>query len=499
MPGFRSIAASLAVALSLAACSGLKDALTGHTSVAARAGSQTLTVSRLAGMMASTPAPARKDVALAITNLWVNYQLLGGASARGDTLGDPKLIDDAMWAQIANLKGRKFGEVLKKAAPPADTATFEKHYNDGDLLAARHILITGDRDVLKPAQIDSVRRVATGILKQTTPANFTKMVTKYSADPGSKATGGEYVFPKGQMVAEFEKATLALKPGEMSGLVQSKFGFHIILRETWPEAKAKFSEMYAKNLQQGADTMYVANLEKGAMVEVKPGVAKKVKALGADVDAFRDDNTVLATSKAGNLTTARLARWVAAYPAQARIREQIAQAPDSMMPMFIKYIMRNDLMLHAADSAKITLDTAEMNNIRRGFTSSLMNTLGGLKIAPSQLADSAKTTSAKEKLAAARVEAYLDALLKNQAQFVDVSEPVSLALHRRYETRVVTAGIDRAVVDATKLKAQADSARAKAMPSTVVPMPGAPAPGAPPAPAAPKTAQPPAPAPTKKP
>ena len=492
MPRIRSIVAAVSTTLTVVACSGLRDALTGHSNVAARAGSLQLPVTRLAQMMASTPAPARKDVALAISNLWVNYELLGQSAAHGDTLSDPKLIDDAMWAQIANLKGKKFGEVLQKAAPPLDTLSFEKHYNDGDLLVARHILIMGDRDKLKPAQIDSVRRVATGVLKQTTPANFAAMVAKYSGDAGSKANGGEYVFPKGKMVAEFEKATLALKPGEMSGLVQSQFGFHIILRETWPEAKAKFSELYARELRQGADTMYVAALERGAKVEVKPGIAKKVKELGADVDAFRDDNTVLATSRSGNLTAARLARWVAAYPAQARIREQIMQAPDSMMPMFIKYVMRNDLMLHAADSAKITLDTAEMNNIRRSFTGSLMNTLTSLRISPAQLADSAKTTSAKEKLAAARVDAYLDALLRNQAQFVDVSEPVSLALHRKYDTRIVPAGIERSVLEATKIKSQGDSAKAKGMPQTIVPMPDAPAQGA----AAPPKG---APTPTKKP
>ena len=487
---FRSAALALTATFALAACSGLKDALTGHTDVAARAGSQSLSVTRLSQMLATTPVPARKDVASAITNLWVNYQLLASAAARGDTLTDPKMIDDAMWAQIANLKGRKFAEALQKAAPPIDTNSFEKHFTDGtEILVVRHILIAGDKAALKPARMDSVKRFAEGVLKQTNAANFPAMVKKYSKDPGSLQSGGEYVFPRGQMVAEFDKAAAALKPGEMSGLVQTQFGFHIILRETWAEAKSKFSEAYAKSAQQGADTLFIANLEKGAKVEVKPNIAKTVKALGADVDAFRENSEVLATSKVGNLTASRLARWVAAYPPQARIREQIAQAPDSMMPMFVKYVMRNDLMLHAADSAKITLDTADMNGIRRAFAGSVMNALNGLKISPKQLADSAKTASEREKLAATRVEQYLDALLKNQAQFIDVSEPVAIALHKRFDSRIVTSSIDRAVVDAVKLKAQSDSNAAKAMPSSVVPMPGAVTPSGTP-PAAPPVAAP---------
>jgi parvulin-like peptidyl-prolyl cis-trans isomerase-like protein len=494
MPRIRSIAAACTATLALAACSGLKDALTGHTDIAARAGSRQLTVKRLSEMMASTPVPARKDVGVAIANLWVNYQLLGQAAAAGDTLTDPKLIDEAMWASIANLKGKKFTEAREKMAPPADTSGFEKHYAAGDgFLVARHILIMGDRDSLKPPKMDSVRRLAESVVKQTTPANFTQMVTKYSQDPGSKQTGGEYVFPKGMMVQEFEKATLALKPGEMSGLVQSKFGFHIILRESWTDAKPKYTDKYMTLAKGATDSVYFAKLEADAKIDIKPTAAKTVKAVGADVDAYRTDNTLIASSNKGNLTAARLARWVAAYPPQAKIREQIASAPDSVMPIFIKYIMRNDMMLKAADSAKITLDTAEVNGVRRAFQASVMNSMTGLRVAPAQLLDSAKTRADKEKLAAARIETYMDALLKNQAQFVDVTEPVSVAVKMKYESRIVTAGIERAVADAAKAKAAADSAKSKAMGSSVVPMPGAaPAPPAGP----PATAAPPKPKPT---
>ena len=132
-----------------------------------------------------------------------------------------------------------------------------------------------------------------------------------------------------------------------------------------------------------------------------------------------------------------------------------------------------------------------MNNIRRSFRGSLMAAMNGLRVAPTALADSAKTTAEKERLASARVEAYLDQLLKNQAQFIDVSEPVAIALRKKFEARVVTAGIDRAVAEADKAKAKADSAKAATMPSTAVPMPGAPAAGAAPSPA-------PAPAPAAK-
>src|ERR1019366_4902759 len=99
MSSIRLRSAVLVSIIGITACSGLKDALTAHVDTVARAGGQELTVQRLSQMMAAANAPARKDVALAIANIWVNYQLLGEAASRGDSLTDQKLIDEGMWAQ----------------------------------------------------------------------------------------------------------------------------------------------------------------------------------------------------------------------------------------------------------------------------------------------------------------------------------------------------------------------------------------------------------------
>ncbi len=476
MSRIRLRAAALVTTFAVTACAGLKDALTAHVDLVARAGSQELSTQRLVQMMTAAGVPPKKEVAVAISNLWVNYQLLAQAGAKGDTIGDNRAVDDAMWAQIAQLKSKKFYENVAKSFPAVDASTFEAKYNDGAMLAARHILFMAQAGQMKPTQIDSVKRQAEKILKMVNATNFAEMAKKYSKD-GSAAQGGDLgVFAKGAMVPEFEKGLVALKPGEVSGLVQSQFGFHIIKRETWAEAKDKFTATYGKGANQAAESTFLANMEKGAAVEVKPNAAKTVKALAEDVDGYREDKTVIATSRSGDMTAAKLAKWIAAFSPQARIREQITQAPDSAIPYFVKNVMRNEMVLRAADSAKVQLDTADVNNIRRSFRSSLMGAMNGLRVSPAALADSAKTTSEKERLAAARVEAYLDLLLKNQAQFVDVSEPVSSALRKKFEARVVTAGVVRAVAEAEKAKAKADSAKAAAMPSTVVPMPGAPVP-----------------------
>ncbi|OYW04786.1 MAG: hypothetical protein B7X11_02565, partial [Acidobacteria bacterium 37-65-4] len=90
----------------------------------------------------------------------------------------------------------------------------------------RHILFKTDgKDDAK------VKAAAEAVLaKAKAPgADFAKLATQYSEDEGSKGKGGEYdFFGKGTMVKEFEDAAWALQPNEISGLVKTQFGYHII-------------------------------------------------------------------------------------------------------------------------------------------------------------------------------------------------------------------------------------------------------------------------------
>ena len=113
---------------------------------------------------------------------------------------------------------------------------------------ASHILLTVAATAPQAEQ-DAAKAKALELLKEVkkNPAQFAELAKKYSQDPGSAANGGDLgLFGKGMMVKAFDDAVFALKPGEISDLVRSEFGYHIIkLTAIKPARIAPFSEVSA--------------------------------------------------------------------------------------------------------------------------------------------------------------------------------------------------------------------------------------------------------------
>src|SRR5205085_2435953 len=95
---------------------------------------------------------------------------------------------------------------------------------------AAHILINAAKDA-PAADREKAKAKAESLLAEArkNPAGFAELAKKNSDDTGSAARGGDLdFFGRGAMVKPFEDAAFALKTGELSGVVESDFGYHII-------------------------------------------------------------------------------------------------------------------------------------------------------------------------------------------------------------------------------------------------------------------------------
>jgi peptidyl-prolyl cis-trans isomerase C len=229
----RGVAASLFVLTPLMACAA--DA------ALAEAGKVAITATDIQGDALRIPVESRKgtlaksdNVKQLANNLVVRRMLAAQAEAAG-LANDPavqgalrvardRVLSDALFARMdaANKPNAKAIDDLALATYKSNPKRFEMPEETG----ARHILIKLDTPDAKAQAGQILAELKAG-------ADFDKLAKEKSQDPGSAAAGGALgYFPAGRMVPPFEAALGKLqKPGELSDLVETQFGYHIIKLE----------------------------------------------------------------------------------------------------------------------------------------------------------------------------------------------------------------------------------------------------------------------------
>ena len=179
-----------------------------------------------------TPEEVRQNFAESNQEVKVRYVEFDPGQMKKETVSEKMLTDyfDEHKEEFREPEERKL-TLLNIPADPRKVTVTEGQIQDEmanipseEQVHARHILIRfGDDEA-------AARKKAEDILKQLRAgADFAELAKKYSEDPGTASKGGDLgFFGRGQMVPEFEQAAFSLKPGQISGIVRSTFGFHII-------------------------------------------------------------------------------------------------------------------------------------------------------------------------------------------------------------------------------------------------------------------------------
>ena len=165
-----------------------------------------------------------------------------------------RVLADALVRQVeAQARAAQPESVLLQLAQQNYKA-MPQRFQQPERLHLRHILIPVDATDAR-AQAEALRQQ----LQQG--ASFEALARQHSKDPGSAAKGGDLGFvTRGKMVAPFEEAAFALeKPGQLSDVVETQFGFHVIeLLEKRPAGLQPFDEVKDRLVEEAAGGVGVA-------------------------------------------------------------------------------------------------------------------------------------------------------------------------------------------------------------------------------------------------
>jgi parvulin-like peptidyl-prolyl isomerase len=104
------------------------------------------------------------------------------------------------------------------------------------MVGARHVLVQWMGCERAPVSVvrtrDQAHRVAEEVLRRAKAGeDLGRLAVEFSDEPNAGQRGGSLGrFPRGQMVRAFDDVVFALAPGEISGIVETSFGFHVIQR-----------------------------------------------------------------------------------------------------------------------------------------------------------------------------------------------------------------------------------------------------------------------------
>ncbi len=203
------------------------------------------------------------------------YKQNGGQEAFAKRIGEQGITLEVVRQDVEReMTLRKFFD-KKNADVKVTEEDLANAYNEDKTASVRHILLMtqGMSDSAKAVQ----RTKMQGILDRAKAGeDFAKLATQYTEDPGSKSNGGLYEnFGKGQMVKPFEDAAFSVPIGQLSDIVETQYGFHILQvvdrkKETRPleQVKGELEQQLLRSKRRDQSTNLLTKLKADAEYKV---------------------------------------------------------------------------------------------------------------------------------------------------------------------------------------------------------------------------------------
>jgi parvulin-like peptidyl-prolyl isomerase len=416
--------AGLAGVLTTAGCDGFGQAMTAHTDVLARAAGHELSVEQATNLLAPAfQIPAQPDVVDAVANLWIDYVLLATAAAQDTTLSNINL--DAVIDPYFNqqLVFRLRDEVIQVDTVISDEE-LRRLFDEsptGAEIRARHILFRLPPDASPQATQEVAQRAEQVRQQALAGADFAQLAAQHTEEPGGAERGGDLgYFAPGQMVQPFDQAAFALRPGQVSELVTTPFGIHIIKvedRRTAPfeDVRDNFREMVVGERLGQAEETYLTQLTEARQIRVQdgaPAVARELASKPGSTLSRRAGQRVLVRYQGGALTASEYLALMQQRPAAQR--SQIAAASDEQLEEWLRLVARDEILIEEARNRGLAAPQAEQDSARRELREQLVQAsreAGLLPVAPQAGETQAQAVQRQ-------VNAYLSAIISGEASVV---------------------------------------------------------------------------------
>lgn len=439
----------------------------------ARAGEFSLQVEGAAQLLApAEQIPSDPEVVAALADFWVDYHLLALAVNREGELDRIDLGPVYRQQESQELVMRLRDVVIEDGPPPSDdeVEAFYEAERPGERVRARHILFLNPEGASQ-AQLDSVRALAEDLRDRArSGADFAALAEEWSEDPGSAARGGDLgFFPRGSMVPAFEEEAFSLEPGEISDVVETQFGLHVIRVEErefpgMDEIREQLRTQLHQQRTSQAESIFVAGIEEPADVQIADGGLQRARELAGDAGATlssREANQPITRYQGGTYTAQEYREFLLNQPEQ--VRQQIEMASEDQLGELLRNLTRGELLVEEARDRGIVLESEEVDEIQREIREQYRSMAGLLGLADITPEEGEDLNAAVER----RVNEVINGIIRGEQDVFPLGN-LSTPLREHFGAGLNTSAMDRVADRITALRAEGP-AEPPSAPDTVAP------------------------------
>lgn len=471
------------MALGLASCG---DRDLGPDTLARAAGLQ-FGVEEAAELIApADDLPNDPAVVEALTDFWVDYVLLAmvvNEEGALDGMNLSALTRPEMNQQLVLL--------LRDEVIDVDTAVSDEELQEiyeterpGERVRARHILLLFPEGAT-PAQRDSVWALARDLRDRARAgADFAALATEYSNDEGSAERGGDLnFFARGTMVPPFDDAAFALDPGEVSDVVETQYGLHVIrLEERERPELEEIREQLRSEIQQErtmtAESIFVAGIEEPAEVRLADDGVERVREMAGDLDGEVSGAAArrpLVHFSEGAFTAGDFQDFLSGQSVQ--LREQIEGATDAELDGFLRNLARRELLVREAESRGLSVPESEIEELEEELRGEYRRLAGLLELDAIERGEGESLRQAVER----EIRELIPQLVRGEREVYPLGQ-LAIPLRAHYDVRIARDNFERTIERVEAIRAQAAPPEEPAVPQPQRPDPDTSGPDGPDAP-----------------
>ncbi len=329
----------------------------------ASAGNQQLSVDRLASIMATGGnVPLAPEFAERLAHLWVEFTLFTERASAGDSLLDSAIVMRAMWPEVNQAVVDAFHKTIVTGRVAVGPSAVDSAYRAGTHRLIKHVLVAVGPDMTLDERA-RIRGKAEAMHARLVAGGSWAAANEHNEDPAARAMGGNLgVIARGRMVTEFEDVAFALAPGELSGLVETVFGFHVVFRPSLDEVRAEYTAAVERIETTRASDAYLDELVQAWKVRVRTEAPSLMRAAAGAPLRARSSDEVIGSHREGRFTVADFVRWLQVLPLQ--MQQRVATADDVALDEMARSMIRNEALVREARANGIELESAVFEDVR---------------------------------------------------------------------------------------------------------------------------------------